>query len=244
MSRDDLLRKIRGLLAIGARSNYAAEAETAMVMAQRLMLEHGLSESEVEVSGQKYGDETIGDQFVRRPAEDLFVAPLLDAFFFVRCGWGHRWDDEIGAVRIIRRIFGEPHHRAVAEFVWVYLVRTFRALWNARVASMSVRFAGRRTLFYRGLQSGLSRRLRDERGRHCDKHAGQVGLIRMTNEALDRALAIEHPLSKIVGPRKATVADIADLQSLHDGQIRGSKIAIPNAIADKSDTPKLLGVVR
>lgn len=46
MTRDDLLRKVKGLLAIANGSNYPAEAKTALAKAQAMMLEHGLSQEE------------------------------------------------------------------------------------------------------------------------------------------------------------------------------------------------------
>ncbi len=239
MSRDDLMRKVKGLLAIANGSCYPAEAETALAKAQAMMLEHGLSQLEVEASGQRYSHEEFGDGMKRRPPEDFPIAEILETFFFVRVFWGRSYDDN-DHCRVSRRLFGEEHHRAVAEFVWVYLQRTFRALWNARVATLRKR-AGRQLMFYRGLKQGLRERLRAERHQHFQH---QAGLILATNAALSRAVETTFANIKTIGPRPIQRLDDHDYEALTEGRRRGQSIAIPGAIADKAASLKLLEAAR
>jgi len=240
MSREDLMRKVRRLLAIGRRSNYQAEAENALAIAQRLMLEHGLSELEVDAADRQYADTVVGPAFARRPEEDIYVGRILEAFFFVRCGWVTRYEKEQDRCRITRQVFGEEHHRAIGEFVWVYLVRTFRAFWNARRNTLGRR-AGRRSLFYQGLQEGLSRRLHDERWAHQRQHPQQAGLITLKRQALTSAFDLFHPSAKPVGRhRVADDFDEADLLAWDEGRRRGQAISIPTALASREKSPRLL----
>lgn len=239
MKRDDLLRKIRGLLAIGNRSNYEAEAQTAMAAAQRLMLEHGLTLDDIGEASQ-YEKQGFGDSFARRPPEDIYVTDVLERFFFVRCGWTQKHDVLSDSWRMTRRIFGQEHHRAVAQFVWVYLARTYRALWNARKRELR-RCSGRQSIYYEGLTTGIIARLQAERH---EQFSGRHGLIVATNAALDRACAIAIPNAKVVGGGSVRKIDDHDLQALIDGSHRGRKLAIPTAIAGKASAPKLLEAAR
>ena len=80
---EKILDKVRKLLALSAGTPYAAEAETAMAAAQRLLLEHGLSLTDVDVSDT---DRSFTDEVVfagkRAPYEAADVWLIVEAFFF------------------------------------------------------------------------------------------------------------------------------------------------------------------
>lgn len=232
MTRDDLLRKIRGLLAIASRSNYEAEAATALAAAQRMMLEHSLSQDDL-AQAERFGSSHFGHTFVRRPAEDSSISDILQKFFFVRCGWSSQFDAATGEHKRIRHIFGAEHHRAIAEFVWSFLSRTFRALWMARRKTLA-RNSGKQSIYYESLADGLCQRLAENQQQHCP---GLFGLIRDHHHVLTTELRRQIPEARDVSTRARSRnhCDLADLIAARDGLLRGRAISIPVALRGPSD---------
>ena len=95
MTKENILEKVRKILAIAEKSNFAEEAEIAMLKAQQLLVEHGLSLSDVS-------EEAIEKNVVTLDADELgqkvhwrgLLSVIVGSNF--RCvpywnGWGNHY---------------------------------------------------------------------------------------------------------------------------------------------------------
>ncbi len=200
MDAEKLIDRIRKLLAVAADTPYEAEAQTALGVAQKLMLEHGLSMDQVETTDtdRKWTRERVWNGERRSSADDHALV-ICQEFFFVRPLVGMM---RLGAKRVSRPQFidfvGSPEHVAIARYVYTFLCRTFQRLWKLRVKNRHRRRAWdwlpreNPADYYLGLRLGFAGKLRSERQAAESRHGASAmnGLIRVGSALtrLDAAL--------------------------------------------------------
>lgn len=163
--RISVLEKVQGLLAKTViRGASQAEAETALRIAQRLMVAHNISMAEVQ---DHVGDPDSWIELqvwrgLGRGWELGYVVSIIQKFFFVKTIYGSRFD--IGERKLYQtiRLFGTDENALMAKAVFNYLSQTFRNLWADYRKRTGVGHERSRA-YYAGLRDGLWRKLEKAR---------------------------------------------------------------------------------
>lgn len=181
MDREKMLERVRKLLALGRRSPNAAEAESALAAAQRLMEEYNLTEAEAD---RPAGDwtEAVLQRARRLGIERDILAMILQEFFFVRILIGYELVDDRLLTTFV--VFGRPENVAVAEYAYTFLRREFlgRIRRTKPKSPKSYVF---------GLGAAVVAKLREER-RSFGSRSDSTAIV-LSSRALDEALEARHP---------------------------------------------------
>jgi hypothetical protein len=217
MTSAEVLDKIRKLLALSRGTPNPGEAETAMAIVQRLLLEHGLTLLDAAAGGDAgFLCEAVW-RAERMPVESSFVWGIVEDFFFcfpIRSG------NELLVV-------GRPEHVAVGKYVAVYLSRTFRALWSAYRSERRGQRPNQRAYFL-GLRTGITLRLAGERRDLATSRPELGALIRRHDVELS-AEVLRQFGGRIAPGRSMKIND--DGHAFSDGVERGKKIGIRTPLA-------------
>jgi hypothetical protein len=177
-----VLDKIRKLLQVDpAKGATQAEAEQALMAAQRLALKHSIDLAAVDVTGDTTAGEPIvnqpwtpqreggGECAARLPTCHKFIAWILGKYFGVRVievsSWGEYVDkgQTLQGRRKSLSLVGRQSNVQIAIYVYGYLHREFMDLWHAHKKKHGLSMADRNGFFY-GLYVGLSEKLEREKG--------------------------------------------------------------------------------
>ena len=239
MDREKALDKIQKLLAIGRRSNHQHEAETALAQAHRLMLAHNIEMGEVDEAEIGGDDAWIAETFwrgKRSPVETKFLIRTVEEFFFVRIVYVRLRYANASEMQF----FGDRHNVAIARYVWVFLVRTFRELWRIYKRNRRMSEADRQA-YYWGLEEGFREKLRRERDSELRYNLGSTNALIVVGDRLDSAFDEEFPgilTSKKVHKIRESRSSVAD------GRRDGANINLRTPIAGESNQPRRLGHAR
>ena len=181
MNKESILRKIQKCLALAAGSNQG-DAEAAIAQANRLMTEHNIAM--VEVDTYTADDiNYVNEEFISKNANAYhveYVLMILKKFFFVRPIFSY---NDMGT-RVIE-IVGTEENIAIADYTFRFLEREFKALWKEHKKQYNTSRRYMKT-FYRGLYTGFSERLQEERDALIKTH-GSTALVEVSSE-LDSAM--------------------------------------------------------
>lgn len=201
MTSEQVIDKVKKLLALAAGTPYEAEAQTAMALAQKLLLEHELSMGDVDRcsdANRNFTEQTVwkgGEIRNRQPACHPFVATIVEDFFFCVPVIVPRHVDSSRIDRPTRVVlFGRPEHVAVGIYVYGFLTRIFLALWPPYKRA-NLLGQGSRYPFWAGMMHGLAGRLSRERREiisHADRAAatGAEQRLAVINRDLNQAAGV------------------------------------------------------
>jgi Protein of unknown function (DUF2786) len=187
MTSEQVIDKVRKLLAIAESTPYEAEAQTAMALVQKLLLKHELSMTDVSDSDadRKFEAATVLVA-PRAPTETKFVAAIVRDFFFCFPVIDTTGDD--GCSRVI--LFGRRENVAVGTYVYTFLTRIFRALWPPYRVAHALPQRDRQA-FWLGMQLGLAGRLFEERRKIQDAAGGPAAKNQLMRLQADIEAAAE-----------------------------------------------------
>ena len=177
-----VLEKLRKLLNVdnGATD---AERETALAMAQKIAMKHGVDLSEVEVEEVRPANEPFvteelgvpvrvaGTQRAKFPTSHKWIVRLLQKYFAVDVITSHKWTKwtrHDGAVREgyvdVMQIHGRRTNVQIAAYVYGFLDQEFQRRWLKHLREHPEGRLVDRNGFYGGLYYGLDEKLEKERG--------------------------------------------------------------------------------
>lgn len=219
-ARDSIIEKIQNLIAKNVgRGASQGEAENALRLAQRIMLEHNLSLAEVE------GYEAKAENWVvrtvwrgkGRPWQLQYVTEVCMKFFFVRgMFYTEKGDQDL-------EFFGSEENVEIASQVLNYLNPLFRELWKQYRKKTGQRQGASRA-YYRGLQMGLIEKLEIERDAIFKIEGSQSnGLIRIDSK-LKEAFELEYEDQRIVPMRSRPERSHT---AFDQGAVDGGNVELP-----------------
>jgi hypothetical protein len=173
-----LLRRVRMLREVAERSCNAHEAQAAALLAQKLVAEHGLSETGVEVEDDNPVIESlvVPDRKRMPRWQDELLAVLAAEFRCVAVSYRRR-----GCGRRLTLI-GRSRDCAIVVELWLQAVSAASRL-SARYAREARAFAEKgvsaRTSWCHGFVAGLAARLAEQRGAHQE-----WGLVLVPDDAV------------------------------------------------------------
>lgn len=236
----DILSKIKKILAKADQEN-AHEADVAMRMAQRLMLEHNFTMQDVD--GLEEPDPYIVDRVdegkCRLTDEAHYANKIISAFFNVvvsyRRGWysnaATKGNGERQARRLSYNYYGKTQNVAVAIHVYGFLTAEFNRLWKVYCAEqkkLGLKMSrNTRKSFILGLYRGLESKLSQEQS----SFQQETGLVVVRDPALKAYSAS----LKNMQVAKVTV----NREALGSGYAEGRQIQINTAVTSPTKKPAL-----
>lgn len=162
--REDIINRIRKLLALGKDNDNAEEATSAVLMAQRLIVKYGVSDDELDADGGAPAD-IIGvdtEPLVSARAWRWHLANLIAKNF--RCKTWQTKYMSAGCARKKFTFYGYEQDAQAASLAFTYLYRTGNRLANAAVRELRGKgrpvngaFNSYLTGFLRGLRTELEK---------------------------------------------------------------------------------------
>lgn len=147
-----VLRRVQKLLAL-AESPNVHEARAALAAASRLLTQEGLDRSLVEDAGVQIRQ--LGAIRARTPRHEQILAGVLGGWFDVAPVWVHAYDVAAGRRGRVLEVTGRPERLAVAEHVYIYVLRTAERLWAAHRATNRITADALRRRFLEGVLLGF-----------------------------------------------------------------------------------------
>jgi hypothetical protein len=220
MNREEMLEAIRCLLALGKSSN-EHEARAALAKAAELMARHNIDAATIGTPSGDWSDREL-HRGRRSPAEGVFIGSILDPHFFVK-SLRHRSKGEW-----IVLAFGRPADLDVAEYVWTFLLRTYRELYRRRRGL-------NRQDYYHGLTEGIIETiLKDRRAAFAGDEAASRSLMVLEGQVVQAAFDHYGPIHK---PRQTRPPQTLDAWAI--GKIDGAGLKILPALRSAVPAPSI-----
>lgn len=181
-----VLSRVAKLLAL-AQSPNEHEAQTAMKLAQKLMLEHNLSELEARRK-RDYVSRELGEPMGRLEESVGLIGVVLREHFFVEVIQLRVWRPREGSRGTVLEATGTADNVAMAEYVYSFLHHTAEALWEQHKRALRIKGDRDRRAYRAGVMTGFLEKLRLEKKSNEEK-----GLVWIGDPALEKHYRTRYP---------------------------------------------------
>lgn len=216
-ARSRVVERVAKLLALATSAN-EHEAETAMNAAQRLMLEHNLSD--VARGDRRFVSRLLAPAVPRLEEARTRIGGLLSAHFFVEVIILSVWMPAEGRNGRAIEVTGTPENVDMAEYVYAFLDRTADALWAEHKRAHGVRGDRDRRAFRAGVVGGFYAKLEAERGRAVTR-----GLVWVGDPQLKTHQRARYPRVSM-----STYRGSGDASARHFGREAGKKVVLHRGV--------------
>ncbi|MBL8683505.1 MAG: DUF2786 domain-containing protein [Myxococcales bacterium] len=186
VDRSVVLGRVAKLLAL-AQSPDEHEAQTAMKLAQKLMLEHNLSELEANVV-RSYVSRELGEPMGKLEESVGLIGVVLREHFFVEVIQLRVWRPRQGSRGTVLEVTGTPENVSMAEYVYSFLHHTAEALWSQHKRAHEIKGDRDRRAYRAGVITGFLEKLRAEQRTNEEK-----GLVWVGDPALEKHYRARYP---------------------------------------------------
>lgn len=184
--RQRLLERVSKLLSL-AQGGDRHEAETAMSVAQRLMLKYNLEHAAQPVS-HGYRFVHLGRPTGRVMEADRLLAALLAEHFFVEVIWVPVWRPLEGKRGSVLEVCGTEENIEFATYVHAFLLDTSERLWTEYRHDRGLKGNAERREFIAGVMSGFRDQLKRDKTRQKKQ-----GLVWLGDADLTQFFKRRHP---------------------------------------------------
>jgi len=252
----EIIDKIKKLLSRSetAKGSTQAEAEGALMAAQRLALKHGIDLASIDMTEDTSAGEPIVQQpftptregggpcAARLPSCHKFIAWILKPYFGVKiieCTEFMEYVDKgvkkTGNVKSLSFV-GRQTNVSVAIYVYGFLHREFMDLWHKHRKEIDAPMSSRNSFFY-GLYVGLNEKFKVEKKKIEEEVQEQIShesvgkslemVLIGEKEKVDQAVKGYHPRLKYF---TVSEGNTEDHSSVNEGTRLGKKIKISTAL--------------
>lgn len=171
-TKDEVVEKIRKLLALGERGGTKEEAELAMMKAQEVALRHQIDFSSINVNPpeETYDKVVFGEDVKvgRKSICQKFISSLIVTYFNVRViSSGNRYDGKK------MTFIGKTSDIKIAEYIQGFLSREMMELWKDYKRKTNSPTSHRNSFIY-GLYTGISEKLKSSKANIIHEYDTQV----------------------------------------------------------------------
>jgi hypothetical protein len=184
--RATILARVSKLLAL-AQSPNEHEAQAAMNLAQKLMLEHNLGELEAK-RRRAYISRELGEPMGRLEESIALIGVVLRDHFFVEIIQLRVWRPREGSRGTVLEATGTADNVAMAEYVYSFLHHTAEALWEQHKRAHKIKGDRDRRAYRAGVITGFLEKLRVEQ-----RSNEQKGLVWVGDPALTEHYRARYP---------------------------------------------------
>ena len=226
--QQQVLGRIAKLLRLAQSSNIH-EAETAMSVAQRLMLKYNL-EHAMEPASRGYRVVHLGCPTGRVSESDRLLAALLSEHFFVEVIWVPVWRPLEGKRGSVLEVCGTEENVELARYAHAFLADTAERLWDQYRSERALRGKAERREFIAGVIAGFRDKLAREKRRQQKE-----GLVWVGDADLSHFMKRRHP-----HVRWLRAAARRRPESFTHGREAGKRIVLHKPVKSSAGSPKLL----
>lgn len=157
---DRVLERLKKVLSLAASPN-EHEAEAAVKKARRLLLQYNIDVVELD-RRRAYDSRTLGPVKARRASWELWLAMILNEFFFVEVLWGLCYDAARDRDGTVLQIFGTDANLDMSEYVYDYFSRLLGALWVRYREAEGLSNNRERQRYFAGVTQGFYGKLQEQ----------------------------------------------------------------------------------
>ena len=231
-NKDKRLLRVKKLLALAGSPNQH-EAEAAMAKAHELMARFNLGIVE-EKTPRDFESVFTGRPLLRHPAEDYYLAGLIQDFYFVRCMWVSAFVFEKDRMGRVLEISGTPQNVRLGSYVYDFVRNFIESQWSLYNRGRTLnRF--RKTDFAIGIVQGFRSKLESHEEVRT-KTPGGNALVALRDPLLEQYMAFKYP--RVTTVRRGSPRQ--DRKVLKAGQEAGRNMVIHKGIEEKGCSKKAL----
>ncbi|MFH1570889.1 MAG: DUF2786 domain-containing protein [Gemmatimonadota bacterium] len=158
-----LLRVLKKVLSLTDSPN-EHEAQAAVSKARRLLLEYNLDLVELDRERQ-FEARTLGPVKGRRASWELWLAMILNQYFFVEVLWARAYDARRDRDGSVPRVYGTAANLDMAAYVYDYLCGLLPRLWTTYRRQAGLPGNGERLRYWAGVVQGFHAKLGEQENR-------------------------------------------------------------------------------
>lgn len=152
-----VVERVKKLLSLAGSPN-ENEARAAMDKARRLLLKYNVDL--VEAGGERaFTRRLLGPVKGRHPSWELWLAGILNDFFFVEILWTGSYVPRRDLEGTVLEVYGTPANVDMAEYVYGYLTWLVGSLWEDYRARRNLKGQRERMRYWAGLIQGFHEQL-------------------------------------------------------------------------------------
>ena len=156
-AEDHLLQRLQKVISLTDSPN-EHEAQTAVNKARRLLLKYNIDAVEID-RARDFGHRCVGSVKGRRASYELWLALILQEFFFVETLWVPTYrarEDKSGTVL---EIYGTPANLDMAEYVYTFLRGLLERFWLEYKTEQKLPGNRERQRYWGGVLEGFHHKL-------------------------------------------------------------------------------------
>lgn len=153
-----VIRLVKKLLSLADSPN-EHEAQAAIDKAQRLLLQYNIEL--VDADGVRdFGRRRLGSVKGRHAAWELWLAMILNEFFFVEVLWARSYESRRDREGTVLEVYGTPTNLEMAQYVHDYLAQLLTRLWDEYRARRGLGDNRERMRYFAGVLQGFHDKLK------------------------------------------------------------------------------------
>jgi hypothetical protein len=156
-----ILRVLKKVLSLTSSPN-EHEAQAAVQKARYLLTKYSIDLVTFDRE-RHFSSRCLGQVKGRRMSHELWLASILNEFFFVEVLWTESYDARRGRSGSVLEIFGTTANLEMAEYVYHYLLNLLDRLWEEYKASNGIRLNRERQRYLAGVLEGFYRKLQKQK---------------------------------------------------------------------------------
>jgi hypothetical protein len=166
-----VVRRLKKVLSLASSPN-EHEAQAAVKKARVLLLQYNVDIVELD-RRRAYSSRALGPVKARRASWELWLAMILNQFFFVEVLWGLSYDAARDREGTVLQIFGTDANLDMSEYVYDYLSHLLDTLWVSYKKSQGLQDNRERQRYFAGVTQGFYGKL-EEQERALDQETALV----------------------------------------------------------------------
>ena len=222
---DRVVRVLKKVLSLASSPN-EYEAQTAVQKARQLLVKYNIDLVELDRE-RRFETRCLGGVKGRRTSAELWLASLLNRFFFVEVLWVQSYDARRDRPGSILQIYGTPQNLDMADYVYGYLFALLDRLWKAYRVENDIRSNRERQRYFSGVLEGFYRKLEAQERRLEETRA-------LVWKGDSRLKAFYRYLNPRVETRYG--GGVNPTEAYRDGVREGRRVTIQRPIAEHEST--------
>ena len=235
--RDErIVRVLKKVLSLATSPN-ENEAQAAVNKARRLLLEYNVDLVAIDRE-RNFDCMAVGEVKGRRSTWELWVAAILNEFFFVEVLWARTYQPHRDRAGTVLQLFGTPTNLSMASYVHDYLGTLLPRLWNQYRCANRLPGNRERMRYFAGVAQGFHEKLTREAASPA-KPGDEEGSAALVWRGDSRLHAYFRYLNPYVHTR--TTAGVSGSEAFRDGVREGRKVEIRRPLTAAAGFGGLLG---
>ena len=231
-----IVRVLKKILSLATSPN-EHEAQAAVNKARRMLLEYNVDLVAVD-RDRNFDCMAVGEVKGRRSTWELWVAAILNQFFFVEVLWARTYHPQRDRMGTVLQLFGTPTNLSMASYVHDYLGTLLPRLWEQYRRDNGLTGNRERMRFYAGVAQGFHDKLarEAEAAANAWRPGGSNDLVWKGDSRLQ---AYYRHLNPYVQTR--TTSGVSASEAFRDGLREGRKVDIRRPLTAGPGFGGLLG---